>query len=141
MLASASAALSAADLHAQPHLQALHEQTVSDERAIEAVLATVNCSHVYFDMGANIGVQIRKLHEAHLYPGAPAVRLFHQSFGPEPHCNVCSIGIEPNPMHAGRLSELERHYSRAGVGVVILMAAVSDADGVALLSGVNRTDR
>ena len=126
---------------AQSHLEALYSQTVADERAIETLLMRFNCSHAYFDMGANIGVQIRKLHEGALYRNAPVLHLFDATFGPAPHCNVCAIGIEPNPLHATRLSQLQAHYETAGVGVLILMAAVSDADGVMRLTGFNRTDR
>ena len=126
---------------APPHIEALYEQMVADELAIKSLLEHFNCSHVYFDMGANIGVQIRKLHEATLYPHAPAVRLFNATFGPAPHCDVCAIAIEPNPRHALRLAQLKENYHRAGVGVLILIAAVSDADGVTRLTGFNRTDR
>ena len=123
---------------APPHIEALYEQMVADELAIKLLLERFNCSHVYFDMGANIGVQIRKLHEATLYPHAPAVRLFDATFGPAPHCDVCAIAIEPNPRHALRLAQLKENYHR--VGVLVLIAAVSDADGVTRLTGFNRTD-
>ena len=126
---------------APPHIEALYEQMVADELAIKSLLERFNCSHVYFDMGANIGVQIRKLYEATLYPHAPAVRLFNATFGPAPHCDVCAIAIEPNPRHALRLAQLKENYHRAGVGVLVLIAAVSDADGVTRLTGFNRTDR
>ena len=98
---------------APPHIEALYEQMVADELAIKLLLERFNCSHVYFDMGANIGVQIRKLHEATLYPHAPAVRLFDATFGPAPHCDVCAIAIEPNPRHALRLAQLKENYHRA----------------------------
>ena len=111
-----------------------------DERATEELFQRFSCQHAYLDLGANIGVQIRKLYQAELYPRAPALSLFNASFGPPPRCRVCSIGVEPNPRHATRLSQLMERYQRAGVGVLVLNAAISDADGFTLLKDHNRTD-
>ena len=111
-----------------------------DERATEELFQRFSCQHAYLDLGANIGVQIRKLYQAELYPRAPALSLFNASFGPPPRCRVCSIGVEPNPRHATRLSQLMERYQRAGVGVLVLNAAISDDDGFTLLKDHNRTD-
>ena len=112
-----------------------------DALALERLFALHRCQHVFLDLGANIGVNIRKLYEPDKYPGAPALRLFNETFGPS-RCRVCSIALEPNPMHATRLAELAQRYQQAGVGVLVIGAAVSsDTDGVTQLRDHNRTDR
>ena len=40
------------------------------------------CRHVYLDMGTNIGIQIRKLYEPHLFPDALVLPIFDKFFGP-----------------------------------------------------------
>src|SRR5689334_7871726 len=49
------------------------------------------CRYVYIDLGTNIGIQIRKLYEPHLYPNALVLPLFKEIFGNHSH-EVCSIG-------------------------------------------------
>jgi hypothetical protein len=69
------------------------------------------CGYVYIDLGTNIGVQIRKLYEPHLYPDAPVLPLFKQIFGN--HTNeVCSVGFEANPLHDNYLKEFESYCLR-----------------------------
>lgn len=67
-----------------------------------------NCQYIYIDMGTNIGVQIRKLYEPHLYPKAGVLPLFQEIFGNHSH-EVCSIGFEANPLHANYLKEFESY--------------------------------
>ncbi|CAF1485795.1 unnamed protein product, partial [Rotaria sordida] len=56
----------------------------------------------------NIGIQIRKLYEPHLYPNARVLPLFEQIFGN--HSNeVCSVGFEANPIHDNYLKEFENY--------------------------------
>ena len=40
------------------------------------------CYHVYLDMGTNLGVQIRKLYQPHLFPNATVLPVFDKYFGP-----------------------------------------------------------
>ena len=40
------------------------------------------CYHVYLDMGTNLGVQIRKLYQPHLFPNATVLPVFEKYFGP-----------------------------------------------------------
>ena len=49
-------------------------------------------------------------------------------------CDVCVVGIEPNPMHTARLRTMEASLTAAGIGVVILHAAATDAYSVASMS-------
>ena len=59
------------------------------------------CYHVYLDVGSNIGVQVRKLFEPHLYPKAKVQKIFDHFFGPIElrSESVCAVGFEPNPNH------------------------------------------
>jgi len=120
-------------------LSALHEAVgrgiASDEAQIAELFAGGRCQHVYFDVGSNIGVQIRKLYEPRLFLHTPpAVKVFHRLFGPPPHCHVCTIGFEPNPRHARKLRELQEVYREAGAPVLILPVAAGVADSTAELS-------
>ena len=74
---------------AQPHatlderLFAAHDAATSaDDAAIDALFASGHCEHAYIDVGTNVGVQIRKLYEPHLYPGATVHSKFDRVFGP-----------------------------------------------------------
>ena len=101
----------------------------TDRHDLSALLRRANCTHAYLDVGSNIGVQIRKLFEPRKYHSSPAVDIFKQNFGPPPHCNVCAVGIEPNPRHMARLREMVRQLTRAYAPVTIIHAAAATADG------------
>lgn len=91
------------------------------------------CDHLFVDVGSNLGVQIRKLYEPQLYPGADVLPIFDRVFGPAPRCQVCAIAIEPNPAHAERQRAMKRHYLAAGVAGVEFLpfaAALLDANSV-----------
>ena len=96
---------------------------------LAALFAASNCSHLYLDVGSNLGVQIRKLYEPQKYPRAAVVQAFEQLFGEPPRCKVCAIGMEPNPRHAQRLFRLERELVRAGAPVAIVHAAAGTQNG------------
>ena len=88
-----------------------------------------NCSHVYFDVGTNLGVQVRKLAEPHKYRGAPILEQFRALFGSPPWCHVCTVGFEPNPAHSQRLDLLEQKLRAArGPPFFLFRAAASDSD-------------
>ena len=95
--------------------------------AVDELFRSYRCRSVYLDVGSNIGVQIRKLYEPEKYPAAPALRIFDDVFGRD-RCDVCTIGIEPNPHHTARLTDLERRYRATGLPVLVLIAAASDAE-------------
>lgn len=96
------------------------------------------CKHIYFDVGTNTGVQIRKLFEPQLYatdPMAATTRKVYSSlFGTEPHCSTCAIGFDPNPRHYDSLIKLQASLRKAGAGVLIFHAAASDVDGISHLA-------
>lgn len=121
--------------------QLLRELSATDESQIARLFAEHDCRHVYLDVGSNVGVQLRKLFEPDKYPKAKGTHDFYAAFfgaaEAPARCGVCAVGVEPNPHHRERLVELARRYSAAGVGVIILHAAASDADGIAHLALVN----
>ena len=79
------------------------------------------CRFVYIDMGTNIGIQIRKLYEPHLYPGARVLPLFKNVFG-NYTSEVCSVGFEANPLHSDYLKEFESYCLRRNWRVKIFTA-------------------
>ena len=104
-----------------------------DEERVRQLLVSHRCEAVYLDVGSNIGVQIRKLFEPHKYPGAPVHALFKETFASTDRCRVCAIGVEPNPRHRNRLSQLQSRLAAAGAGVTVFEAAAGSADGVLTL--------
>jgi hypothetical protein len=95
------------------------------------------CRHVYLDVGTNMGVQIRKIHEFSFFnstvdaeTGKRYVDFFDSNlkrsaaelwythyFGPphlREHGEVCSFGFEPNPKHASWLGSLQKCYQARG---------------------------
>lgn len=87
------------------------------------------CQYVYIDLGTNIGIQIRKLYEPHLYPGAGVLPLFQTVFGNHTS-DVCSVGFEANPLHSGYLKEFENYCLQRKWRVKIFSpVAVSTRDG------------
>ena len=51
------------------------------------------CYHVYLDMGTNVGIQIRKLYQPHLFPKAGVLPLFDKYFGPYSQRYVLMLNI------------------------------------------------
>jgi hypothetical protein len=77
------------------------------------------CRYVYFDVGSNIGVQVRKLFEPERYPNALILQHFNRNFGSPDYrrskdSGVCAFGFEANPSHAERLKKLEKCYQKMG---------------------------
>ncbi len=57
-------------------------------------------------------MQIRKLFQPGLFPGAAILAHFEDVFGADADSDaVCAVAFEPNPAHAEELSALERHFS------------------------------
>ena len=74
------------------------------------------CSHVFLDLGSNIGVQVRKMYEPEKYPGSLWGQRFESAFGGARGSKrgLCAVGFEPNPGHTGMLERLEAHYQTCG---------------------------
>ena len=97
---------------------------------------TQNCQYIYIDLGTNIGHQIRKLYEPHLYPGNPTESIFTKYFSNDTASrrnNVCAFGFEPNPLHTQRLNKLESAYRKLGIRLKIFTstaASIVDSNSV-----------
>ena len=89
------------------------------------------CRHIYIDMGTNVGHQINKLYQPHLYSGNPTEQIFQQYFGTEADRErVCAFGFEANPVHDDQLQRLETHLVGLNKRVHIYTSqAVSTFDG------------
>ena len=59
-----------------------NQNLINNTRKISNTNMLDGCFHVYLDIGSNIGVQIRKLYEPRLYPGAHVHRIFNSVFAP-----------------------------------------------------------
>lgn len=107
----------------------VQDAIAQDARSIASLFRDFSCEHLYVDVGANLGLQMRKLYEPHFFHGADVEHTYMQLFGPPPRCNVCTISVEPNPLHADHLSRLHEQLRGIGVGALFFQAAASDADG------------
>ena len=96
---------------------------------MEFFLNEHSCQKVFFDVGANIGVQYRKLAEPDKYPSAPILSRFNELFRAPPWCSVCTISFEANPLHTPRLKALQSKMETAKAPpLFVIHAAASDAD-------------
>jgi len=89
------------------------------------------CLHVFIDLGANRGLQIRKLYEPNHFPLSPVLNLFDRFFGKPDNRKlqeICSVAFEPNPKHAEHLHSLSEAYASCGINVLIYMAGVGSKD-------------
>ena len=92
-----------------------------------------NCTHVYLDVGSNVGVQIRKLYEPKKYPGAGILPYFEKYF-PNAANNedslICAIGFEANFKHVETLKDIQKCYQSLGWNAYFFAPrAVSVIDG------------
>ena len=106
-------------------------------------LRTGRCQHLYFDMGTNVGVQLRKLYEPHYYPNA-SVLLNHYERWFHGRANqfrrVCSLGFEPSVTHFHRLMAQQQAYQAAGFPMVILTNTAVWHEDANLTFLVDRSD-
>lgn len=74
------------------------------------------CQHVYIDLGSNVGVQVRKLFEPHLYVPSKSIPIFDRFFGVSEvrRESTCAFGFEMNWVHTEKLRRIERAYNRVG---------------------------
>ena len=97
------------------------------------------CTDVFIDLGANIGVQVKKLFEPEMYMKVQdsllkkTLNIYDQEFGEpsvrkRPNSGLCAFGFEPNPKHHARLRDLEQYYFELGWKVHFFPFAVSNSD-------------
>jgi len=113
-------------------LHQLREVHKSQMKTLSALISLNLCDHMYFDLGSNLGVQIRKLYQPEGYPRAPILPFFDAYFGTDSHSrkHVCSVGFEPNHVHTDRLINLQQRYRNASFPCVIFTdTAIGTEDG------------
>lgn len=94
------------------------------------LISSKRCSHFYFDMGTNMGVQIRKLYQPEHFSKAPVIPIFDKFFGAD-RKRVCAVGFEPNIAHVSKLKMLEASYELQGFPVVIFtLTGLSHENGI-----------
>jgi FkbM family methyltransferase len=101
-----------------------------------------NCTSIFLDLGANIGVQGRRLYEMEKFPRRGILNdLFDKHFGKtaEERLNVCTFAFEPNPRHTPRLREMEAIYQSLGIRYYFYPYAVSTVDTTFQLSRPTNT--
>ena len=59
------------------------------------------CTHAFLDLGANAGVQTRKLHQPKLYARSHFVPLFQKAGFYENNSVRCAVGVEPARWKSG----------------------------------------
>ena len=96
-----------------------------------------DCEKIFLDLGANIGVTVKKLFEPEKYPKSPMVPFFFKKFGFQWHQvamiwfpkRLCALGFEPNPKHQTRLNNLQNEYANKSWNIRFYPFAVSDGFG------------
>ncbi|RYG65791.1 hypothetical protein EON64_11190 [archaeon] len=117
-------------LNSAGDFERLQEMHLKQRQAFFSFIKHNLCKHIYLDMGTNIGMQFRKLYEPHLFPRARSLPYYSSTFGDGSRRDVCSLGFEPNSLHAERLSILQASYQKANYPTVIFTnAAVMNYDG------------
>lgn len=104
-----------------------------------------SCKSIFFDLGSNMGVNIRKLYESEKYPGAKVLPELTKAFGtPEsrraPDSGLCALGFEPNPKHMNRLQSIEQAYAKKGFNVHFYPYAAWRSDGFMALNTTGKRD-
>ena len=91
-----------------------------------ALLTSGRCKHLYFDLGTNVAIQIRKLYEPHLFPGSPVHSIFQRLYNRNQEegqgyvrTDVCTFGFEANPLWTSPLQTIESEYIKRGFPIVI----------------------
>ena len=84
-------------------LNSAQQTSIKTNRHHTPIINEQTCRFVYFDLGTNRGVQIRKLYEPWFYPDAKILPYYDKFFGNVTkryrRQDVCSFGFEANPRH------------------------------------------
>jgi hypothetical protein len=88
-------------------------------------------------IGANLGVQARKLYEHKRFKKGSLSMLFDDLFGLQNRENVCTFAFEPNPRHQPRLREMEAVYNSLDLRYHYFPVAVSTINTNLLLGRPN----
>lgn len=95
-----------------------------------------DCKRIFLDLGANIGVNVRKMYEPKKYLGDKLEPYFQRHFGgpgwrraPAEKNHICALGFEPNPALMERLGRIEKSYKENGWHVHFYPYAIWRAEG------------
>ena len=72
------------------------------------------CTHAFLDLGANAGVQTRKLHQPKLYARSSFVPLFQKAGFYKDGAVRCAVGVEPAREYWPRLREIAARFEKRG---------------------------
>ena len=91
-----------------------------------------DCTKIYVDIGLNIGDNLRVLYEP---MAAASNRKLNRTFGSlfgsvAERGDICTVGMEPNPVHGRRLSALQKRLRERGHRVQLYGVAVSNVTGI-----------
>ena len=84
------------------------------------------CKHIFFDVGANIGLHGRFLYEPELFADHEYNRVFREAFldeGQERKRDACVVAFEPNPVHHAWLHRMATVYMANGFRYLVVFAA------------------
>lgn len=77
----------------------------------------MGCTKIFIDVGANIGVNLRFLYEAHKYPKTAFMGSMMDQVLGKNRSDVCYYGFEANPAHYKRLKQLKAHFHTKNVHI------------------------
>ena len=97
------------------------------------------CTHAFLDLGANAGVQTRKLHQPELYSRSHFVPLFNKSGFYEDGAVRCAVGVEPAREYWPRLRELAARFNKRKMRTTFILGGIGAANGTYCFAGGNRT--
>ena len=97
------------------------------------------CTHAFLDLGANAGVQTRKLHEPKLYSRSHFVPLFQRAGFYKDGAVRCAVGVEPAREYWPRLRELAARLTARGMRTTFVLGGVGVANGTYCFAGGNFT--
>jgi hypothetical protein len=108
-----------------------------------------DCTHVFLDLGSNLGVQVRKFFEPQLFQRQQSslLRALDHTFGYnrthslQQRSSNCVFSFEPNPKHTHRLQHMQAVYQSLGYRYMHFPVAVSTENStVTLLREVSSND-
>ena len=82
------------------------------------------CTHAFLDLGANAGVQTRKLHQPKLYARSSFVPLFQKAGFYKDGAVRCAVGVEPAREYWPRLREIAARFEKRGMRTTFVLGGI-----------------
>ena len=99
------------------------------------------CTHAFLDLGANAGVQTRKLHQPKLYARSSFVPLFQKAGFYKDGAVRCAVGVEPAREYWPRLREIAARFQKRGMRTTFVLGGIGVANGTVGGTGSPYDDR